>query len=192
MTIRIQLSTLSRASFHSLQTMKLLSTKNVPARNVRRSGTSRRKGPRPPLEAQPVREIPDLAEPEVDVERRSDRADRGDREDPGLEVILRLDGADEPRLPGEVGCGDVELLADQRVVAGDHEEGKLVDVRGAGDLDRSGTEAGLRHQERFRIEGAHEQARRGTLSQDHSVRGGCERELLVRHVANVVRIEVLR
>src|SRR5256885_11615440 len=61
-----------------------------------------------------------------------------DQDEKDLDRIGRLEAPEKLRVLGEIRARGVVLLADERVVARDHEEGKLVHVRSARDLDGSG------------------------------------------------------
>src|SRR4029450_4328705 len=160
MTMRTQLLTLSAASFHRSAVMKLLRTKKVPNRNVSSRGTSPRKTALSSLEVQETREtVQPPRKSQVDRQRGSESPGDHDRDEDQLEVVLGLDGPDEAGLARQVRRGDEELLADERVVARDDEERQLVDVGCPRDLDRARAETRLRHQERLRVEGSHEEAR---------------------------------
>src|SRR6185369_13291463 len=97
------------------------SSMNNPITAVTRSGSSRFM-PGPLLGLHPQREP-------VHAERLEHAADEDGEDHEQLEHVGTLEAADEPRFAREVGAGGVELLADQRVVAGDDEERQLVDVR---------------------------------------------------------------
>ena len=73
--------------------------------------------------------------------RQEDRADDDGEPDHRLGDVLSLDAPELRRFAREVGAGGVELLADQRVVAGADEEGELRDLGGARDLDRAAASA---------------------------------------------------
>src|SRR5258706_8202054 len=87
--------------------------------------------------------------------------DGGDEED--LDGVRGLEAAQEFRVLGEVRAGGVVLLADQRVVAGHHEERKLVHVGRARDLDGADLVTRLREEQRLREERTEEEVRRRPL-----------------------------
>src|SRR5260221_6612420 len=86
-----------------------------------------------------------LGEP-VDVGGLEQAAHDHDHDDGELDEVRALEAADQLGLARQVGAGGVQLLADQRVIAGHHEERQLVHVRGARDLDRPGREPRLGEQ----------------------------------------------
>src|SRR5438094_8663697 len=99
MTMSAQLLTLSAAVFQGCQTTKLLSTTKPPKRNVRSSGTSRLTGPLRASEAQPRAEaVPSRTEAEGERERRAERPEGQDGQDPDLEVVLGLDRPEKTRI----------------------------------------------------------------------------------------------
>ena len=86
--------------------------------------------------------------------------ERGD----DLAQILPLERTQLFRIVREVGGGREELLADQRVVAGGHEEWKLGRHGRAGDLDRTDGVCGLGQNQGFRVERPHVEAGGGLLA----------------------------
>src|SRR5437867_10533862 len=70
-----------------------------------------------------------LGEP-VEAEGLEPGAHDDHHDDHDLDQIRALQASHQSRLAGKIGAGGVELLADQGVIAGHHEERKLVHIGG--------------------------------------------------------------
>src|SRR5438876_953040 len=103
--------------------------------------------------------------------------DREDQED--LDRVGGFEAPEEPRVLREIGAGGVVLLPDQRVVAGDDEEGQLVDVGGARDLDGPRLVPRLREEERLGEERSEEEVRGRAIASSIAARPAMGRKFQI-------------